>query len=213
MPSEAAVGTHRLTIAPVVEGHGEVTALPVLLGRIARELGVYEHELKICPPNRISRSKLATPAGIVNAVEQGALRVPGDGGVLVLFDADDDCPIDLVNTLLASACDARKDKHVGLVVAKREFEAWYLASAESLAGKCGLPDDFSYPGDPEAKRDAKGVLSKAMMQASGHTYRETVDQQKLAKAFDMAMARERSPSFDKLWRQVESLCGVSQPSA
>jgi Domain of unknown function (DUF4276) len=209
MPSEATVSTHRLTIAPVVEGHGEVCALPVPLRRIARELGVYEHELKICQPNRIPRSTLATPTGIVNAVEQAALRVTGSGGVLILFDADDDCPKDLVDKLLGPACDARKDKNVGLVVANREFEAWFLAAAESLAGKCGLPDDFSWPGDPEAKRDAKGVLSKAMMQAAEHTYQPTVDQQKLAKAFDMAAARARSRSFDKFWRQVEALCGIS----
>jgi hypothetical protein len=99
-------------------------------------------------------------------------------------------------------------QNVGLIVAKREFEAWFLAAAESLAGKCGLPEDFSWPGDPEAKRDAKGVLSKAMMRASGHLYRETVDQEKLAKAFDMDMARDRAPSFDKLWRQIGVLCGL-----
>jgi hypothetical protein len=99
-------------------------------------------------------------------------------------------------------------QNVGLIVAKREFEAWFLAAAESLAGKCGLPEDFSWPGDPEAKRDAKGVLSKAMMRTSGHLYRETVDQEKLAKAFDMDMARDRAPSFDKLWRQIGVLCGL-----
>jgi hypothetical protein len=113
MPGEAAMSTQRLTIAPVVEGHGEVSALPVLLRRIARELGVYEHELKVCHPNRIPRSTLATPAGIANAVEQAAVRVSGDGGVLVLFDADDDCPQDLVSKLLGPACDARNPKTSG----------------------------------------------------------------------------------------------------
>jgi len=92
------VSTERVTIAPVVEGHGEVEALPVLLRRIANDLGVYD--IEICRPNRVPRSILATRAGIVSAVHQAAYRVGSRGGVLVLFDADDDCPKDLVQQLL-----------------------------------------------------------------------------------------------------------------
>jgi hypothetical protein len=81
------------TIASIVEGDGEVAALPRLLHRIASELGV----AKPMTPNpmRVSRGKLTIAGGIERAVSAAALRVPGDGGVLVLLDADDDCPAQL----------------------------------------------------------------------------------------------------------------------
>lgn len=196
-----------VTIASVVEGYGEVQALPVLLRRIAYELGVYE--LDVPKPNRASRATLATPNGIVRAVQQGAYRVRNRGGVLVLFDADDDCPKDLVERLLSPARGARPDRNVSLVVARKEFEAWFLAAAGSLAGKCGLPEDFAWTGDPEDKRDAKGVISDALRDATGHSYQETVDQARLAAAFDMAEARKASASFDKFWREVATLCAAN----
>ena len=193
----------RVTIAPVVEGHGEVAALPVLLRRIAGELGVYN--LEISPPLRVSRSVLAAEAGITKVVQQAAFRVSGLGGVLVLFDADDDCPKELVNRLLTPARNARQDKKVSLVVAHKEFEAWFLAAASSLAGKCGLPGDFAWAGDPEGKRDAKGWISYHTRLGSGFPYKEVVDQPKLAAEFDMQAARAKSPSFDKFWRETEGL--------
>jgi hypothetical protein len=179
-----------VTIAPVVEGHGEVKALPLLLRRVAYDLGVYG--IEIHPPIRAGRSTLATAAGISSVVEQAAYRVPGHGGILVLFDADDDCPVDLVSRLLASARNVRPDKAVAFVVATREFEAWFLAAASSLAGKCGLPEDFAAPADPETKRDAKGWISDAMRRGSGHPYKEVIDQSKLASVFDMKAARSNS---------------------
>jgi Domain of unknown function (DUF4276) len=198
------VAREQVTIAPVVEGHGDVEAVRVLLRRIGDELGVYD--LAISQPLRLSRTTLGTEAGIVSAVQQAAYRVGSRGGVLVLFDADDDCPKDLVGQLLVPAREARKDKTVSLVVANREFENWFLAAADSVAGQCGLPVDFSWAGDPEAKRGAKEILSVAMKRASGHRYSETVDQARLAATFDMQAARQTAPSFDKFYREIEVLC-------
>lgn len=133
----------RVTIVPVVEGHGEVKALPLLLRRIAADLGVYD--LDVHQPIRVGRSTLAKEAGIAAAVEQASYRVPDRGGVLVLFDADDDCPVDLVTRLLVPARTTRPDKSVSLVIATREFEAWFLAAASSLAGTCGFPSTSLLP--------------------------------------------------------------------
>lgn len=77
-------------IASIVEGDGEVSALPKLLHRIAAELGV--SGLLTPTPMRIPRGKITIAGGIERGVAAGALRVPGNGGVLVLLDADDDCP-------------------------------------------------------------------------------------------------------------------------
>lgn len=87
-----------VTIASVVEGHGEVRAVPKLLHRIAADLGVQLLTPK--SPLRIPRSKLVAPQGIEHAVNAKASEVAGAGGVLVLTDADDDCPAELGPQLL-----------------------------------------------------------------------------------------------------------------
>jgi hypothetical protein len=194
-----------VTITSIVEGEGDVAALPKLLHRIAAELGV--EGLRTPKPFRIPRGRLIAAGGIEREVSSAAARSPGAGGVLVLVDADDDCPAVYGPVLLDRARKARPDKQVAVVLAKREFEAWYLAAAPSLAGQHGFSDTFPMPEDPERPRDCKGLLTKA--RAAGHPYKETVDQAALASTFDMAMARAHAPSFDKFCRDVAALLGVS----
>jgi len=197
-----------VTIASVVEGDGERQALPRLLHRIAAELGVDLRTPK--PPFRIPRSKLVTSGGIERAIDAQASEVTGAGGILVLFDADDDCPAQLGPQLLTRARAARSDKRVAVVLAKREFEAWFLAALPSLAGQYGFPDDLPTLDNPETPRDCKGRLTKA--RGHGLRYSPTVDQAPLASIFDMKMARSNLPSFDKVlpgcglvaWRAVHA---------
>lgn len=86
-------------------------------------------------------------------------------------------------------------------MAKREYEAWFLAGAESIAGKRTLPRDLQSPADPETIRDAKGWLGNRMARG----YSETVDQPALSALVDLDMAQSRSRSFDKLVRSVAAL--------
>lgn len=193
-----------VTIASVVEGDGEVRALPKILHRVAAECGIAG--LLTPNPMRVPRGKLLCAGEIERAVAAMAVRVPGPGGVLVLLDADDDCPAELGPQLLDRARKARPDKLVAVVLANREFEAWYLAAAPSLAGEHGFSEDFLAPADPEVPRDCKGLLTRA--RAAGHSYKETVDQAALASVFDLEMARAGSPSFAKFCRDVGVLLGV-----
>jgi Domain of unknown function (DUF4276) len=194
-----------VTIVAIVEGEGDVAALPKLLYRIAAELGV--GGLRVPKPFRIPRGRLIAPGGIEREVSTAAARSSGAGGVLILADADDDCPAELGPALLDRARKARPDKRIAVVLANREFEAWYLAAAPSLAGQHGFAGTFPMPEDPERRRDCKGLLTKA--RAAGHPYKETVDQAALASTFDMAMARAHAPSFGKFYREVAALLGVS----
>jgi hypothetical protein len=193
-----------VTIASIVEGEGEVRALPKVLHRVASDLGIVG--LQTPHPMRVPRGKITCPGGIERAVTAMAIRVTGEGGVLVVLDADDDCPAELGPQLLDRARKARPDKRVAVVLANREFEAWYLAAAPSLAGQHGFPDPFPSPDNPERPRDCKGLLTRA--RTAGHPYKETVDQVALASIFDIAMARAYAPSFDKFCRDVAMLLGV-----
>ena len=52
--------------------------------------------------------------------------------------------------------------NISVVVANREYEAWFLAAAGSLAGMSNLPDSLVAPEDPEDIRGAKEWISKKM---------------------------------------------------
>lgn len=192
----------RTVVSCIVEGHGDRRALPVLVRRIAQAV-VPEAVLTIPEPIRIPKDRLLKEGELERAVHLAAGHVGEQGGVLVLVDADDDCPAAVGPDLLGRARGARGDKLIGVVLAKREFEAWFLAGASSLGGQRGLPADLPAPPDPEAIQGAKEWLRKRM--EGSRTYSETVDQPALTAALDLSQARQASASFDKCWREIERL--------
>jgi hypothetical protein len=190
-----------ITLGVIVEGDGEVAAAPVLLRRIAAQLG---RVINVPRPFRVPRGKLVKPRELQRAVEAVARQCGPGAPILVLLDADDDCVKDLAARLLAEARAARADRPVAVVLANREFEAWFLAALDSLRGQRYLAEDARWPGDPEAVRDAKGALGELMAPAR---YSPSIDQVALASRMDLELARARSRSFDKLCRDVARLLG------
>ncbi len=91
-----------------------------------------------------------------------------------------------------------------VVLAKAEYEAWFLATAGSIAGRRGIRADATPPSDPEAIQDAKGWLRDRMRP---RRYRATLDQAALTAVSEMEAAR-RAPSFDKLVGDLTSLLEV-----
>jgi hypothetical protein len=190
-----------INIGLVVEGHGDSKAAPILFRRIGHDLdpGV---PLVIQQPIRRPRGSLVkTPGELERAVELAALKARPRGGVFVLFDSDDACPAQLAPSLLARAQPAGMGLAVFVVLPKREFEGWFLAAAESIRGRRGLPADLAPPQIPEEIRDAKGWLRERMR---GRVYSETIDQPALAAIFDLRQARA-AKSFDKCCRDLRSL--------
>jgi hypothetical protein len=189
-------------IASIVEGHGEVQAVPILLRRLAEAVDP-ALVLETPRPIRVPREKLKKANELERAVELAARRVEGRGGVLVLIDSEDDCPKDLAPELVARAKSVRKDVPIAVILAKREYEAWFLAAAVSLRGKRGLAPDLVGPGNPEDVRGAKEWLSERMTSAT-RSYRETLDQAALTAVFDLREARAAA-SFDKCYRDVAAM--------
>ncbi|HEY0479344.1 MAG TPA: DUF4276 family protein [Kofleriaceae bacterium] len=184
----------------VVEGHGEVQSAPILIRRLAESLGLH---CTVGFPVRVPRSKITKPRELERAVTLLSNKVGDGGAVLVLVDADDDPACTLGPELLRRAQAARPDRRVGVVLAVREYEAWFLASAASLRGRRGLPDDLEPPVFAETIRDAKGWLAERM-----RGYSPTIDQPALTAVFDLEQARS-SRSFDKLAREVVRLLATT----
>jgi hypothetical protein len=184
-----------MKIGIIVEGHGEVEAFPIVVRRLLEQQGIVD--LEIPRPFRLPKGKMQKPAELARAVEFVARKTGPDGALLVLVDADDDCPAQLGPQILQQVKKARSDRPASVVLAKREFEAWFLGAADSLRGLRGLPLDLAAPESPESVRDAKGWLGSKMPTG----YSETVDQPAFASIFDL-QAAERLPSFAKLKRDL-----------
>jgi hypothetical protein len=200
-------------IGCIVEGESEVKTVPLLIRRIAANL-YPELPIVVLPPIRRPRNQVVKENELERAVEFVARQIGGQGAIFIIFDSDDDCPAELGPALFHRASQARSDLPIAVVLAKNEFEAWFLAAAESLRGRRGLQNDIDPPNDPEAIRGAKGWLSQQM--ENSRTYRETRDQPALAALFDIEQARQ-ADSFDKCYRDIvrllDELQTVSEPAS
>lgn len=169
------------TVAAIVEGHGDVQALPVLLRRL-------EPRLRYPRPIRVPRPRILDDSALPRYLKmaQASIREHGgEGGILIVFDADDDCPAELAPrraTFATNACGMS----CKCVVPTREFEAWLIAG-----------DRRCQHDNPEGPRDAKQVLRATMGR-----YTETADQARLAAAADIEDMRRYCRSFRKLEKVI-----------
>ncbi|RKU20124.1 hypothetical protein C6501_00615 [Candidatus Poribacteria bacterium] len=133
-----------LKIGCIVEGQGEVAAVPVLIRRIAAER-YPEMVIDIHRPIRVKRTQVVQPDQLEHEVELAVQRIGGNGAIFIILDSDDDCPAQLGPALLYRASQVRDNLPIAVVLAKRELEAWFLAAAESLRGQRGLKNDIDSP--------------------------------------------------------------------
>ncbi|MCC7370161.1 MAG: DUF4276 family protein [Chloroflexi bacterium] len=193
-----------MEIACIVEDDREFAALPTLIQRIiaSESPGSF---VQVAARLRWPRSRLVTRPYLERAVRIAAERATSAGAILVLLDADDDCPATLGPQLLDWATTARHDMHgrIAVVLANREYESWFLASADLLHGPDGLRAGIRVPGDSESRRGAKEWLSQNMIR--GERYRPTTHQRVLSQRIGIRETRQRSDSFDKLCREIQRL--------
>jgi hypothetical protein len=194
-----------LRVAPIVEGHGEVSAIRILISRVWTELlgGGYADVIQ---PIRRPKSKLVKEAELERAVELAALKLRADRDVgipwlvLILLDANGDCPAELGPALLARARQVAGHADIACVIAKVEYETWFVAAAESLSEYLDLAAQHEPPVAPEHARCGKRWVEQRFRTVK---YSETVDQPRMTAAMDLLIARARAPSFDKLCRELE----------
>jgi hypothetical protein len=186
-------------ILPIVEGHSEVEAVPVLLRRLLEHIGAAH--VQVARPFRVKHYLVVRAGELERAIRQG-LRDRGDVScVLVLLDADDDDAHRLEEELWRR-CRVVTALPSAVVLACREVEAWFLGSKESLRGVRGIRSTATAPPEPEAIRGAKERLSRNM-EVGG--YLEVDDQPAFASIMDLDLARERCASFRRLWTALERM--------
>jgi hypothetical protein len=192
----------RLRVAPIVEGHGEDLAIRILLERLWLELG--GEYVEILKPIRSHRTKMTQSPDLERALGLAVLKLreslsPDPRLILILLDADEDLACILGPDLLSRARTHRGDADISCVVATVEYETWFVAAAESLQDFLDLSDG-AVPEAPEASRSGKAWIQRRF---KGLKYSPTVDQPSMTRRMDLRQARHRSPSFDKLCRELE----------
>ncbi len=187
-------------IVSIVEGQSEVKSVPILLRRILAELEIYH--IQPARPWRVGRCKIVRKGELERVVEQSLRRQQNSAGLLVLLDADEDCPAQLGPHLL-QRCRKIAPVPTAVVIAKAEFESWFLGAKESLRGFRGIRSDATAPENPEEVSDAKARVSRNM--EGKRRYVSTSDQPALAQQMDLDQARANCPSFEKFYREIQNL--------
>lgn len=193
-------------IVPLVEGPGDVDAVPGLVYRILHKNECWTWH--VARPKKV-RGLSALKKRLSDFMTYAQRDVNG-GGILILLDLDDGCPKIEASKLAKQVREFNLTCPVAVVFAHREYETWFLASLNSLIESGFLPQGLLYIGDIEAKRDVKAWLTQQM--PSGRAYKETIHQKIFTSSIDLNAAYQNSRSFRRLCGAVEELVRMSGSS-
>ena len=210
-------------LVPIVEGAGEVSALPELLRRLLHDQERYDWKI-LTPKNARGIGGLTKQNGIERYI-QFARKEPDCGGILVLIDGDafyalspgtrpqDNCSPALAKLLAQRVETLKPDTSVVVVVVRWEYESLFLASLETMAGKRikglpGLPDCIRFEGDVEEMRDPKRWIRDHF--PPERTYSETRDQVAMTTMLDFDLLENRSRSFRRLKNALNQILSAHE---
>jgi Domain of unknown function (DUF4276) len=202
-------------VVPIVEGQTEAQCVERLLQRIWVELLGRSERLQVLAPFRGKRDGLVQADGVelTRFVQKAFLKLQGKARrdpaarslVLLLLDAEGDCPATLGPRLLAVAQAAHSDATISCVLAKRMLENWIVGGADTLANVNGLPASLVPPTEVEECGGAAWLEDQLRGQDPRRKYAKTIDAIQFIQAMNLIAARAVSPSFDKLCRELERL--------
>ncbi len=204
----------RKRIAAIVEGQGEVDAVPALIRQWLTQNNLHARwqlvtEKAVCAKGQANLLAPLQPAfqrGVEYFVN-AALRADPDF-LLIVLDADDACrerarknEQPLGAHVLERARAVAGHKEIGVVIADREFEAWFLHHRTAVVPTCPAAQAWQPTREIEAIRDCKKVLEGWL-----GSYAPTADQARLAKRLPLAEgAKSPSRSFQKLHKELSRL--------
>lgn len=188
----------------IVEGPGDKAAVPGLLRRILGErLNRYDIT--------VAQAKALGGRSNLNKKLEMFLRyalVEECSAILVLVDADTECPTKLALSIVDRVTPLNLDVPVAVACAKHEYETWFICTLSENTGqiireRLEISETVTAPENIEGIRDPKGWITNCM--PANRAYRETVDQESLTHHIDFALAQRRSRSFRRLCHAVEEL--------
>lgn len=208
------------------EGHGELSALPVLVRKVLHEKKGGDLLFVDQEVIRTSRSSLIRWDKKTNKTDfsvwlkrvELARRKSKNGAVLAIYDGDFPdfplgsafpfCASQAAKVMAAEAANVGAGKlfSLSIVFARSEYETWLVAGVESLAGRSlkdglpGLPAHLTFPvGDPESH-------GKRWLEKYYPNYRPPIHQSALTELLDLNCVRAKGlRSFARLEHAVDQL--------
>jgi hypothetical protein len=121
-------------IVPIVEGDGDFYAVPAIMRRIIHEM-FHDYTTQIDKPIKAKgKGNILRLEGVERYVNLASSR-EGASGVILVFDADELCPVSLRDSIIGRLERIGLKMPVSIVLAKYAYEAWFLADAESLSNQ------------------------------------------------------------------------------
>ena len=194
-----------LYVAPVVEGQTEQKCVERLLHRIWNELLGGADRLQVLEPFRGPRGSLVHADGkaLGEAVQKAWLALDrrtardaeGRSLLLVLLDAEDDCPATTAPRLLHTARAALPpESNVSCVLAVRMLENWIVAGASTLAGANDLPDSLPARDQFEDRSGAAWLEAQLRSKSKARKYKKPDDAEVFVRAMALQECRDNAPS-------------------
>ena len=199
-------------LIPVMEGHGEVEALSFLMRRVLQDRFVrYDVNIGSGPRGSVrapGRGQLEKDLGKYLRHAKGK---PDCAGILVLIDADKDCPLELAEKLRSQCGDSGVNVPVEIVCAKEEYEVWFLASIDTIRSQAIIPTNSMPENLVETQSSPKSWLTHNM--PLGKAYKPTLHQEPFTAHINLQMAYDNSRSFRRLCHALEQLLDAIAPLA
>ena len=196
-------------LQPIVEGHGEIPAVPILIRNILAAQGI--HDVQSLPAWRYGG--YPSVAKKFDGIFLAAIKENAPILWVMDFDSKDyDCPVKEAQHLLAKAEALRSGWPIKIAFLVKEYETLFLID-EAATRKVfpDIPAKTAFPANPKNIRGAKEWLSKARP-SLGSAYKETVHQVKITAHLDLVLLRARSPDFAHLERAVLELAHAEIPA-
>lgn len=188
-------------ILPIVEGHGEISAVPVLIRKILADHDIHD----VQPLSAWRHGEYPSVAKKFDNIFLAATKEKAPILWVMDFDSKDyDCPVKEAQKLLTRAEALRPGWPIQIAFLVREYETLFLY--DEAATRAVFPDisgKVPFPDDPEAVRGAKEWLSK--QRPSGSAYKETVHQEKITARLNLDILRNKSRDFAHLERAILNL--------
>jgi hypothetical protein len=191
-----------MIIQPIVEGPGDIEAVPLLIRRICYELGC-SFDAIVAPPMKVQRGKMVQEESIRQYVRIASLT-PGCNLILLFTDTDDDCAKEISELLHPWIRREGIGVPCEIIAIPREYECWFIAAAESLRGVRGIRGIATSHHDPESVRNPKKLLSEWM--AGTTAYHETAD---LTQRVDLEAVRTKCRSFRRLVQKIQAIADLT----
>ena len=194
-----------MQLGVIAEGDGDQPAIGVILRRLS---GMYE-DLAQVQVGEVSNAHGRPNLTKANGIERFFRYAARDhDAVLVLLDADRDCPLTLAADLAGRIRACGLSIPAAVVCANHAFECWFLADVESLRGQSVkgrvlLDPTAAIQEKPELIVNPKERLRDLLMPRE--YYKETRDQPALAGLIDLRRVEARCRSFRRLITALREL--------